>query len=242
MPPPKRSVTGYLIERCQGASCTNFTQIAAPAGTGTTYKDTSVSAVHQLQLPRARDRRRRQPQRLLQHRQRHHPRPATPPSQPGTLTATAVSSGEVDLSWGASTDVGVSGYLIERCQGASCSNFTQIAAPAGTGTSYKDTSVSASTSYSYRVRATDAAGNLSAYSNTASATTPAASSRPGRGVWVRRGVGDDCHGRVGQRQQRHDHERDLGDDRQVRRGAAVQRHAARWSRFPTRPRCTCRPG
>ena len=30
----------------------------------------------------------------------------------------------------------------------------------------------ASTSYSYRVRATDAAGNLSPYSNTASATTP----------------------------------------------------------------------
>ena len=40
-----------------------------------------------------------------------------PPSQPGTLSATAASSGEVDLSWGASTDnVGVSGYLVERCQ------------------------------------------------------------------------------------------------------------------------------
>jgi outer membrane protein assembly factor BamB len=93
-----------------------------------------------------------------------------PPSQPGTLTATAVSPGEVDLSWGASTG-SVSGYLIERCQGASCSSFTQIAAPAGTGTTYKDTTVSASTSYSYRVRATDTAGDLSPYSNTATATT-----------------------------------------------------------------------
>ncbi len=34
--------------------------------------------------------------------------------------------------------------------------------------------VAASTSYSYRVRATDAAGNLGGYSNTASATTAAA--------------------------------------------------------------------
>ena len=93
-----------------------------------------------------------------------------PPSQPGTLTATAVSPSEVDLSWGASTG-SVSGYLIERCSGASCTNFTQIAAPAGTGTTYKDTSVSASTSYSYRVRATDAAGNLSTYSNVATTTT-----------------------------------------------------------------------
>ena len=38
--------------------------------------------------------------------------------------------------------------------GRGCSNFTQIATPAGT--SYKDTSVSANTSYSYRVRASDA--------------------------------------------------------------------------------------
>ena len=39
-----------------------------------------------------------------------------------------------------------------------------------TGTTYNNTGLAASTSYSYRVRATDAAGNLSGYSNTASAT------------------------------------------------------------------------
>ena len=101
----------------------------------------------------------------------------TPPSQPGTLSTTVVSGSEVDLSWGASTDnVGVTGYLVERCQGAGCTNFTQIASP--TGTTYKDTSVSASTSYSYRVRATDAAGNLSIYSNTAGATTPTPDTTP----------------------------------------------------------------
>ena len=96
----------------------------------------------------------------------------TPPTQPGTLTATAVSASEVDLSWGASTDnVGVTGYQIERCQGTGCTNFAQIGTTTGTGTTYKDTTVSASTSYSYRVRATDAAGNLSTYSNVATAAT-----------------------------------------------------------------------
>jgi len=96
----------------------------------------------------------------------------TPPTQPGTLTANAVSASEVDLSWGASTDnVGVTGYRIERCQGTGCTNFAQIAATTGTGTTYKDTTVSAPNSYSYRVRATDAAGNLSTYSNTATAAT-----------------------------------------------------------------------
>ena len=92
------------------------------------------------------------------------------PSAPGTLTANAVSASEIDLAWGASSGgSGVTGYQVERCQGAGCTNFTQIATP--TGTSYNDTSVSANTSYSYRVRAVDSAGNLSPYSNVATAST-----------------------------------------------------------------------
>ena len=99
-----------------------------------------------------------------------------PPTQPGTLTATAVSGSEVDLAWGASSDnVGVSGYLLERCQGNGCNTFTQIATP--TGTSYKDTGLSPSSSYSYRVRASDGT-NLSSYSNIAGATTPTPDTQP----------------------------------------------------------------
>ena len=97
-----------------------------------------------------------------------------PPSAPTNLAASAASSSQINLSWTASTDnVGVTGYRVERCQGAGCSNFSQIATP--TSASYNDTGLTASTSYSYRVRATDAANNLSNYSNTASATTLASS-------------------------------------------------------------------
>ena len=167
------SVSGYLIERCQGAGCSSFTQIAAPAGTGTSYKDTSVSANTSYSY-RVRATDTAGDLSAYSNTATATTPAVTPPSQPGTLTATAASPTEVDLSWGASTG-SVSGYLIERCQGAGCTSFTQIAAPAGTGTSYKDTSVSANTSYSYRVRATDTAGDLSAYSNTATAITPAAS-------------------------------------------------------------------
>jgi chitodextrinase len=96
------------------------------------------------------------------------------PSAPGSLSATAASSNQINLSWSASSDnVGVTGYRIERCQGASCSTFAQIAALASA--SYSDTGLSPSTSYTYRVRATDAAGNLSSYSSTATASTPAGS-------------------------------------------------------------------
>jgi chitodextrinase len=81
-----------------------------------------------------------------------------------------VSRSQINLLWTAATDnVGVTGYLVERCQGVACSAFAQIAT--ATGTTYNDTGLAPNTSYSYRVRATDAAGNLGPYSNVASATT-----------------------------------------------------------------------
>ncbi len=55
-----------------------------------------------------------------------------PPGSVTGLTATAVSTTQINLSWASATDdVGVTGYRVERCQGAGCSNFTQIAAPSG---------------------------------------------------------------------------------------------------------------
>jgi chitodextrinase len=95
----------------------------------------------------------------------------TPPTTPANLVATAVSAAQIGLSWTASTDnVGVAGYKVERCQGAGCANFSQIATP--TGTTFNDSGLTGATSYSYRVRATDAAGNLSSYSTTANVSTP----------------------------------------------------------------------
>src|SRR5258708_13635386 len=63
---------------------------------------------------------------------------------------------------------------MERCQGAFCASFAQVATPSGT--SFNDTGLVASTSYSYRVRAADAAGNVGPYSDIASATTTASAS------------------------------------------------------------------
>ena len=171
-------VTGYDIDRCSGSSCTTFAQIAATSGTGTTYKDTSVSpSTGYTYEVRAFDAAGNDSTFSNTASATTPAASTTPPTQPGTLTATAASSGEIDLSWGASTDpIGVSGYNIDRCSGSSCTTFAQIAATSGTGTTYKDTAVSASTSYTYEVSAFDADGNVSTFSNTASATTPAAPS------------------------------------------------------------------
>ena len=92
------------------------------------------------------------------------------PTVPTGLSAQAISSSQINLSWTASTDnVGVTGYRIYRCLGSNCTPSTQIAT--STTNSYSNTGLSASTAYTYRVSAYDAAGNVSSQSSSASATT-----------------------------------------------------------------------
>ena len=105
------------------------------------------------------------------------PPDTTVPSQVSGLVASAVSSSRVDLSWSAASDnVGVTGYEVERCQGAGCSSFAAVTTVSALG--WSDTGRSPGTSYSYRVRARDAAGNTGAYSSVATAVTPAAVDNP----------------------------------------------------------------
>src|SRR5207248_2671515 len=149
-------VSGYQIERCQGAGCTNFTQIDTAAGTATSYQDTGLTpgTSYSYRL------------RATDAAGNHSPYSNTaagttatdtqPPSAPGALTATAVSSSEIDLRWGPATDdVGVAGYRVDRCQGVGCTNFSHRVQLTGPQTSFSDTGLASGTSYSYQVRALD---------------------------------------------------------------------------------------
>ncbi|MFB4281275.1 carbohydrate-binding protein [Nonomuraea sp. MTCD27] len=94
------------------------------------------------------------------------------PSVPGNLRSTGVTSSSVSLAWNASTDnVGVTGYNVYR-------GGTLVTTV--TGTTYTDTGRAASTSYTYTVRARDAAGNLSGVSNSVTATTSGGTGAPGQ--------------------------------------------------------------
>ena len=169
-------MSGYEIERCQGAGCSSFaavTTVSALAwsdtgrSSGTSYsyrvraRDAAgntgaYSAVATAVTPVAVD---------------------VPPSAPSGLSASASGSTGVSLSWTAATDDnGISSYEVERCQGAACSGFVQVATTAST--SLADTGLVASTSYSYRVRARDTGNQVGPYSNIASATTGAAPPPP----------------------------------------------------------------
>lgn len=89
----------------------------------------------------------------------------TPPSTPTNVVANATSTTQIRLTWTASTDnVGVVGYQVFR---------NSTSSPVGTPTtnSYLDSGLTASTTYTYFVRASDTSGNLSAFSSPVNATT-----------------------------------------------------------------------
>jgi hypothetical protein len=100
----------------------------------------------------------------------------SPPTVPGTLSATG-AIGKATLGWGAASDnVGITRYDLYRSatSGFTPSTANRIAQPSGT--SYVDTA--APGTYYYRVAAEDAAGNVGPAGNEASATVLADTTAP----------------------------------------------------------------
>jgi subtilisin len=160
--------TGFKIERCTGADCSNFTQIATVGTNVTSYSNTGLTA-----------------STIYSYRVRAYntagdsdysniataitqAAPALP-AAPSNLTAAVVSRSQINLTW-TDNSSNETGFKIERCKGSTCTNFTQIATVGANVTSYSNTGLSANTTYRFRVRAYNASGN-SAYSNIVNATT-----------------------------------------------------------------------
>jgi hypothetical protein len=91
------------------------------------------------------------------------------PRAPTNLTATAVSSSQINLSWTDNSN-NETGFVINRTQDPS-KLWNYVTTVAANVKSYSDTGLHASTTYFYRVQAINAGGR-SAWSNTASAKTP----------------------------------------------------------------------
>jgi hypothetical protein len=96
------------------------------------------------------------------------PADTTPPSSPANLVATGTSD-TIELTWNASSDnVGVAAYDVYR-------DGSLLATKPGGTTSHSDTTAATGVTYTYEVRARDAAGNVSPPSNAASAARGTAS-------------------------------------------------------------------
>jgi len=88
------------------------------------------------------------------------------PTTPANLTSVALDSRTIRLTWTASTDnVGVVGYNIRR-------DGQHVASLRDGTTTFLDGQLEPGTTYTYQVKAFDAAGNESALSSATTATTP----------------------------------------------------------------------
>jgi len=95
--------------------------------------------------------------------------PLFPPAAPSGLAAHVVSSTRIDLTWtdGSSNETGFDVWILDS------TGWHSLHTVAANRTSDGVTGLHATTAYSFRVRAQNASGS-SAFSNTVSATTPAA--------------------------------------------------------------------
>jgi len=161
--------SGFKIERCQGVGCTSFVQVGQTGANVASYSNTGLlsgtsygyrvrafngsgssgfsSVVRATTL-------------------------ATPtiPATPSNLTAKAASRTRINLVW-VDNSANEGGFRIERCKGSGCTSFSQIAAVGPNVRTYSNTGLSSNSAYTYRVRASNSAGN-SGYSNLATAKTP----------------------------------------------------------------------
>ncbi len=99
----------------------------------------------------------------------------TPPTTPGTPTASAVTSTSATLTWAASTSsVGIAGYSVVEVNGQA----EQLVASPTTNTA-TITGLTPATAYTFAVYANDTAGNRSARSGTVTVTTSSGNQPPG---------------------------------------------------------------
>lgn len=162
--------TQFAIERCTGEACSNFTSLASVNANITTYTNGSLAGATTYRYRvRARDGGNFSSYSGIVTASTP-PAPGAP-AAPSGLTVTAVATGRIDLSW--TDNAGnETGYSVERCAGAGCTNFAAVlTASTPNVTTFQNTGLAAATTYRYRVRMFNAAGN-SLFSNAAQATTP----------------------------------------------------------------------
>jgi len=154
--------TGFKIERKTGAGGT-YSQIATVAANVTTYSDTGVSVgstyYYRVRSTNFAGDSSYSSEAIIT---------AGAPNGPSNLQAWPLGIAQVNLTWtdGSNNE---SGFKIERKTGAGGS-YAQIAVSAANAISYRDTGLAASTTYYYRIRATNSIGD-SAYSNESNGTT-----------------------------------------------------------------------
>ena len=163
--------TGFKVERSSEGGA--FAQIATAGANATGYADTSVSGGGNYAY-RVRANNATGDSGYSNTATVSTPAAPTAPAAPASVGASVVSATQVNLAWLDSSS-NETGFKVERSTNGSA--FAEVAVLGSNTSGYFDLTTTAGSSYSYRVRAYNAVGH-SAYSNTATANTPAAPTAP----------------------------------------------------------------
>ena len=98
------------------------------------------------------------------------PGPTAVPAAPSGLTATVISSSQINLAWANNAGTALEGFKLERSQDKV--HWTQVSIRDKAAPNFNDTGLDSGASYTYRVRAYTSGGNVnSAYTAGVNATT-----------------------------------------------------------------------
>ncbi|SMH71441.1 exported protein of unknown function [Candidatus Nitrosotalea okcheonensis] len=167
------AITGYKIERSTDSGITWSTVVANTASVSTTYSDSGLAAstAYTYRVSAINSVGTGSPSNTASATTQNAP--VSVPQSPTNLTASAISSSQINLSWTAPSNNGgsaITGYKIERSTDSGITWSTVVANTASVSTTYSDTGLAPNTAYTYRVSAINSVGTGSP-SNTASATT-----------------------------------------------------------------------
>ncbi len=165
---PASNEDGFRIERCQGAGCTNFAFFGSTAANVTTYQNVGLSPATTYSY-RVQSFNGAGASAFTAGASATTQTAQTAPAAPSNLVATVVSSSRIDLSWTDNSN-NEDGFTVERCVGAGCTAFITQATTGANVRTYSNTALTASTSYTYRVRAFNTVGTT-VFTATATAVT-----------------------------------------------------------------------
>jgi hypothetical protein len=152
------SETSFTIERCTGSGCTDFAEIGQSTSTSFVNSALSESRFYRYRVIGAGGGTSNIAEATT---------PQTIPIAPSGLTATAVSTTRIDVTWTDNSN-NETAFRIQRCAGSACTDFVQVGMT--TATTFSNGGLTESTAYRYRIVAYNSAG--SAFSNIADAATP----------------------------------------------------------------------
>ena len=162
--------TGFEIERSTTGSGGSYTLLTTTAADATTYQNTGLSPSTEYRY-RVRAVNGAGQSSYTSVSCVTTPAPPTPPAAPSGLGAVATSYGVITLTWTDNSD-NETGFEIERSTTGSGGPFTLLTTTAAGVVTYRNTGLSPSTEYCYRVRAVNGGGQ-SSYTSVSCATTPA---------------------------------------------------------------------